>query len=69
MSAVMLNYRSAHGGQEGYGDMGLASAFQEEIHNGYEYLRVPARLRDDIHTYMDALIKAYPTGKPKKEAA
>ena len=49
--------------------MGLASNFQEEIHNGYEYLRVPARLMGDVWTYMDALIKAYPTGKPKKEEA
>jgi hypothetical protein len=69
ISAVMLNYRSAHSGQEGYGDMGLASSFQEEINNREEYMRVPYSLLNDMKTYMDALIRAYPNGKPKKEAA
>jgi hypothetical protein len=69
ISAVRLNYRSAHIGQKGYGDMGLASSFQEEIDNREEYMRVPYSLLNDMQTYMNALIKAYPNGKPKKEAA
>jgi hypothetical protein len=48
ISAVVLNYRSAHAGQEGYGDMGLASSFQEEINNREEYVRVPYSLLNDM---------------------
>jgi hypothetical protein len=49
--------------------MGLASAFMEEIDRRQNYLRVPTCLIDDVETYMRALIKAYPNGKPKKDAA
>jgi hypothetical protein len=69
ISAVVLNYRSAHTGLEGYGDMGLASSFQEEINNREEYMRVPYSLLNDMQTYLDALIRAYPNGKPQEEEA
>jgi hypothetical protein len=69
LSDMLCSYRSAHAGVEGYGHMGLASAFMEEIDRRQNYLRVPTCLIDDVETYMRALIKAYPNGKPKKDAA
>jgi hypothetical protein len=45
LNSVICTYTSAHNSVAGYGDMGLASSFQEEINNGYEYLRVPRASR------------------------
>jgi hypothetical protein len=68
INSMMTSYRSAHAGQTGYGDMGLASAFQEEIDARQQYLRVPEHLVSDVWAYMDALIKAYPNCKPGETA-
>jgi hypothetical protein len=60
MQEVMVAYRSAHNNDLAYGELGIASAFMEQVNQKVNYVRVPEKLLADVENYIHALIKAYP---------